>query len=148
MIAKQAAFLLNDGSVVGIDGSSILAFEHSVIQSLFVVIWHRNHIGVISANALVRVGNVYSYDFTTDETQVLGGNLGYSELVPGTWGMAGGDGDANGTVEPADKTTIWLPDAGTSGYKVSDYNMNSQIDNKDKNDIWYINIDIESQIPE
>ncbi len=148
MINQQAAFLLKDGSVVDLDGSSILSFDHSIIQSLYVVIWHRNHVGVISANALIRVDNVYSYDFTADDTQVFGGNLGYKELVPGTWGMAGGDGDGNGTVEPPDKTTIWIPDVGTKGYKVSDFNMDTQIDNKDKNDIWFFNLGKESQIPE
>ena len=148
MIGQQAAFLLKDGSVVDLDGTSILSFEHSIIQSLFVVVWHRNHVGVISANPLVRIDDVYSYDFTTDDLQVLGGSLGYKELVPGTWGMAGGDGDANGTVESADKTTIWVPDAGTNGYKVSDFNMDTQIDNKDKNEIWFFNLGKESQIPE
>jgi len=105
-------------------------------------------VGVISANPLVRVGNVYAYDFTTDKTQVLGGVLGYKELVPGTWGMAGGDGDANGTVTADDKTTIWVPDAGTNGYKVSDFNMDTQTDNKDKNEIWHFNQGKESQIPD
>ena len=32
MIEQQAAFLLNDGSIVGMDGSSILSFNHSIIQ--------------------------------------------------------------------------------------------------------------------
>ncbi|MCD4790218.1 MAG: hypothetical protein K8R37_09485 [Bacteroidales bacterium] len=147
-IAQQAAFLLKDGSIVDLDGTSILSFEHSIIQSLFVVIWHRNHVGIISANPLVRDSGVYSYDFTIDDLQVLGGNLGYKELVPGTWGMTGGDGDANGLVESADKTNSWLPDAGTNGYKVSDFNMDTQIDNKDKNDIWHFNLGKESQVPD
>ena len=36
-IERQAAFLKNDGSVVSLDGTSILSFNHSIIQSLFVV---------------------------------------------------------------------------------------------------------------
>ncbi|MCB2221048.1 MAG: hypothetical protein KQI35_11680 [Bacteroidetes bacterium] len=147
-IAQQAAFLLNDGSVVDLDGTSILSFDHPIIQSLFVVVWHRNHVGVISANALARFGDIYSYDFTTDDLKVLGGVLGYKELIPGTWGMAGGDGDANGIVESTDKTLIWNPEVGTNGYKTSDFNLNSQVDNKDKNDIWYFNLNIETQVPE
>jgi len=147
-IAQQAAFLLYDGSIIDLDGASILSFEHSIIQSLFVVMWHRNHIGVISASSLVRVGDTYSYNFTTDETQVLGGGQGYKELIPGIWGMAGGDGDSNGTVEGNDKVSIWLPDAGTRGYKVSDFNMDTQVDNKDKNDVWIFNSGKDCQVPE
>ncbi len=146
-IAQQAAFILKDGSVVDMDGSSNLQFSNSIIQSLFVVIWHRNHIGIISSNPLIRIGEVYSYDFTIDDLQVLGGSLGYKELIPGTWGMASGDGDANGLVESDDKTNIWLPDVGTNGYKVSDFNMDTQVDNKDKNDIWHFNSGKDSQVP-
>ena len=148
IIAQQAAFLLNDGTIVGLNGSSFLSFDNSISHSLFVVIRHRNHIEIISSNPLVRIGEVYSYNFTIDDLQVLGGSLGYKELVPGTWGMAGGDGDANGKVETVDKTNIWLPQAGTRGYKISDFNMDTQVDNKDKNDIWHFNSGKESQVPE
>jgi len=147
-IAQQAAFLKNDGQVIGLDGFSLPHFDDLISQDLFVVIWHRNHVGIISSNPLIRISQVYSYDFTIDDLQVLGGSLGYKELVPGTWGMAGGDGDANGLVESADKTNSWLPDAGTNGYKVSDFNMDTQVDNKDKNDIWYFNLGKESQVPD
>ena len=147
MITRQAAFLRKNGQVVGVDGSSLIHFEQSITESLFVVVWHRNHVGIISANALNRTGNVYSYDFSLSEMQVLGGNIGYKQIVSGTWGMAGGDADANGTVENADKT-IWLQNAGTAGYNASDYNMDIQINNNDKNDIWFKSIGKDSRIPD
>jgi hypothetical protein len=44
-IAKQAGFLLNNGDVVGLDGSSILQFPTaSFSQNLYAVVWHRNHL--------------------------------------------------------------------------------------------------------
>ncbi|MCD4697068.1 MAG: hypothetical protein K8S16_12600, partial [Bacteroidales bacterium] len=148
IIAQQAAFLLNDGTIVGLNGSSFLSFDNSINHSLFVVIRHRNHIGIISSNPLVRIGEVYSYNFTIDDLQVFGGSLGYKELIPGTWGMAGGDGDANDIVEDNDKTLIWAPEAGTNGYNYGDFNMNGQTNNPDKNDIWFNNLLKESQVPE
>ena len=64
-IARQAAFILNDGSIVGMDGSSILQFTNSINQQLFAVVHHRNHLAILSANALTSSAGVYNYDFTT-----------------------------------------------------------------------------------
>jgi len=77
----------------------------------------------------------------------LGGDTGYKQLTPEKWGLAGGDGDANGKIENADKNN-WELNAGTKGYKSSDFNMNKQVDNNDKNEIWINNSDKESQVPE
>ncbi len=59
-IARQAAFILNDGSIVGLDGSSVLQFNNAINQQLFVIVNHRNHLGVLSANALTQSGGIYS----------------------------------------------------------------------------------------
>ena len=45
-IARKAGFILQDGSIKGLDGVSNLAFDNSLIHQLFVVIWHRNHLGL------------------------------------------------------------------------------------------------------
>ena len=148
MIARQAAFLLNDGSIVGMDGSSILSFNHSIIQSLFVVIWHRNHLGVLSANALSEFGDVYFYNFTTGANKAYGGANGHKEIVTGIWGMVASDGNADGTVDILDMDDVWKQQAGKKGYKPGDYYLNGQVNNPDKNDIWFINIGSESQVPE
>ncbi|RLD52070.1 MAG: hypothetical protein DRJ05_17775, partial [Bacteroidetes bacterium] len=57
MFAQQAALLLKDGSVVATDGSSILQFNHTLEHKLFITVWHRNHIGIITANAVSRSGS-------------------------------------------------------------------------------------------
>ncbi len=48
-ISRQAAFLLNNGSVVDMDGTSLLKFYNSIENDMFVTIWHRNHLGIISS---------------------------------------------------------------------------------------------------
>ncbi|MCD4697457.1 MAG: hypothetical protein K8S16_14580, partial [Bacteroidales bacterium] len=133
--ARQAAFLLNDGSVVGVDGSPILQFNHTLDHKLFIVVWHRNHIGIITANAIPRAGGIHSCDFSTAITQVYNGGLGYKEIATNVYGMAGGDADANGDINTTDKT-LWTNDAGTKGYKATDFNMDRNVNNIDKNDIW------------
>ena len=44
-IARQAGFLLKNGTVTAVDGASTYAIQCSVAQNLFVIIWHRNHLG-------------------------------------------------------------------------------------------------------
>ncbi len=63
------------------------------------------------------------------------------------YGMYAGDGDANGTVETADKSTVWGSQVGMKGYYSGDFNMNGQVMNQDKNDVWYWNFNEQTQIP-
>jgi len=147
-VAKQAAFLKKDGSIVGLDGTSNLTFNNSIVQQLFLVLWHRHHLGIMSANPLPGSHGYYTYDFTVSDLQVHGGSAGYVELVPGIWGMVAGDADANGIINNSDKTIFWSNEAGEDGYLNSDFNMDSQADNPDKNDAWLNNIGKESQVPD
>jgi len=146
MISRQAAFVLNNGQIVGLDGSSILSFNHSIIQSLFIVIWQRNHLGIMSANPVTESGGVYTYDFTTPAGQAYGTDA-QKDLGSGVFGMIGGDANTDGDISSNDKT-IWTNQAGTQGYKSSDFNMDCNVDNIDKNDTWKPNFGRLSQVPE
>lgn len=146
MIWQQACFLQKDGSIVDISGNQSV-FDVPVSSDLFVVIYHRNHIGIMSANALSRTDNTYSYDFTTPANQAYGSDS-QKELSTGVWGLWAADGDASGTIDEADKTDIWLIQAGLSGYRSGDYDMNLQVANPDKNDKWIPNIGKQSNIPQ
>jgi hypothetical protein len=148
MIARQAAFLLNEGSVVGLDGSSVLSFSNSITQSLFVVVWHRNHLCIMSANPVTETGGVYTYDFSTDAGQVFGEANGHKEIGTGVWGMISGDANADGQIDDPDKDTVWALQAGNSEFLAGDFTMESQVDNNDKNDIWLINKGAGTQTPE
>ncbi|MCB0805357.1 MAG: PKD domain-containing protein [Bacteroidales bacterium] len=146
-VEKHAAFVKNDGTVVDLDGSSNIPLSATISQNMYVVVWQRNHIGIMSNNALVASGGVYNYDFSSDVNQVYGGILGHKELSPGVWGMFSGDADRDGVVGTDDKSTIWQNNAGTDGYNFSDYNLDSQTDNADKNDFWVPNIGEGTQVP-
>lgn len=144
--AQQAAFVLMDGSVVDIDGSSILSFNHSIIQSLFVVVWHRNHLGMMSAFALTESAGVYTYNFTTAMGMAY---LNGQKVLNGSdYGMYSGDADGSGEIESIDKDGFWAIQAGEKGYKSADFNMNSQVMNQDKNDFWFQNLTEQSQVPD
>ncbi|MCD4736354.1 MAG: hypothetical protein K8R53_09940, partial [Bacteroidales bacterium] len=147
IIARKAAFLLDDGTIVDIDGNSPLFFELGYDLNLYAAVWHRNHLGIISANSLLRGNGVYSYDFSLSETQVYGGINGHKELATGIWGLTGGDGNADGQINNGDKNDVWAPQAGLQGYLAADYNMDKQVNHGDKNDILLPNSGRGCQVP-
>jgi PKD repeat protein len=148
IIARQAGFITTNGIVTSIDGSSPLRFHCDVTDNLFAVIYHRNHLGIMSAFAMLPTGNIYTCDFTTGPDKVYGGTDGCKELTTGIWGLTGGDADANGQINIDDKTGPWTVQAGKSGYKEADLNLDKQVNNIDKNNSWWINIGQNQQIPE
>lgn len=144
--ASQAAFILKDGSIVGMDGSSSLQFNNSITQQLFVVVWHRNHLGMMSAFPVTKIGDVYTYNFSSALGMAyLNGQKG---LNGGAYGMVAGDADGSGEIENLDKDSYWAIQAGETGYKSADFNLEGQVDNKDKNDYWFVNKSAVSQVPD
>lgn len=147
MVARMACFLLSDGTISETDGISLPEFGITVNDDLYAVIWHRNHIGIMSANPLTESGGLYNYDFSTGAGMVYGGNLGYKEIAPGIWGMFGGDGDSDGQVTNNDKNIVWETQSGLSGYYNGDFNLDSQVSNIDKANVWRPNAGKGTQVP-
>lgn len=144
-IQKQAAFLLKDGSVVGMDGTSNIELNHFILQQLFVVVWHRNHLGMMTAVPLTFGGGIYAYDFTTAEGQAY--LSGQKDIGGGIYGMYAGDADGNGGVHEDDIDLRWANEAGENGYYGGDMNIDSQANNQDKDDVWLDNLNEQSQVP-
>jgi hypothetical protein len=139
----KAALLMEDGSVTKTDGTSPLEYTGPIFNNLYVVIWHRNHLPIMSATALSPADGNYVYDFTTVQSYLDG----QKQINTGVFGMIAGDSDANGTVNNLDKIE-WNNKAGDSGYLNSDNDLDGQSDNVDKNDIWIENQDLQSVIPD
>ena len=139
MIERQAAFLLGSGNCV-------IEFSSSYSNNLYVVIWHRNHLPVLTNNPVLITDGVHNYDFTTGTGQAYGTDA-QKNLGDGIYGMYAGDADASGTINSVDKTINWSNTAGESGYLQSDLDLDGQADNPDKNDIWLINQGNSSQLP-
>ena len=149
IIETRPVFLLKDGSLVGLDGFSPLTFLSPVENNLYVVIYHRNHLGVISSVNIPQTGvDAYTYDFTSGENQAYGGNTAHIQLKSGVWGMSSGEGNGDGAVNTIDKNNVWQPQSGTSGYIPGDYNLNGQVENNDKNDSWVENKNKSSGVPD
>jgi hypothetical protein len=147
IILQKAAFILSNGQVVDLDGSSNIQFNQTVNQQLYIVIRHRNHLGIMSAFPLTINSNIYQYDFTTGSEQSYGGSNSQIQLSPGVWGMIGGDGNLDGVIDNVDKTFTWTNTSGEAGYYAGDFNLNGNVNNQDKNLIWVINFGKTSYIP-
>jgi uncharacterized protein (TIGR02145 family) len=147
-IEKRAALINKSGQVVALDGFSPLSITSTFSNNLYAAVLHRNHLGIISAYPLTQTKGTLTYDFTTGPNKSYGGTEAVKELAPGIWGMIGGDSDGNGIVNDNDKTNAWDTEAGSASYSGCDLNMDFQIDNLDKNDIWISNQDFHSFIPD
>ncbi|NOX45702.1 MAG: hypothetical protein GXO89_01840, partial [Chlorobi bacterium] len=138
IIDRQAAFLLSNGSVVSLDGKSLPSVNYMVSANLYVVVWHRNHLGIMSASPLNYDGLfTRSYDFTTAAGQAYGSTNAQTEIAPGYFGMMPGDANGDGQVDLLDKNNVWDIIVGGTGYLSSDFNLDSQVNNQDKNGAWF-----------
>jgi PKD repeat protein len=147
-IGRQAAFLRNDGRVIGLTGTPVLDFGAiSFTSNLFAVVHHRNHLSVISSVGLTQTGGIYTYNFSTGSGQAFGGTTAHKQVGSGIWGLFAGDGNKNGLVETTDESPTWETTAGSRGYLGSDYNLDSQSNNLDKDNIWVPNLGSGSQVP-
>jgi hypothetical protein len=136
--SRQAVFLLDDGSIVDLDGSSNLQLNCGNTATNFVVLRHRNHIGVLSAQPLNYDGSSFNYDFTTSAGQAYGSNQ--KDLGSGIFGLFAGNANGDNTIDESDLYDKWDIETGNLGYFNGDMNMNTQVNNGDKNEIWLPNL--------
>ena len=147
IVERKALFLRNDGKVVALDGSSVPSFSSTIINNLYVVVRHRNHVAIMSANALTPSGGIFSYNFSNAVGKVYGGANGHKQIAAGSWGMFSGNGYPDDFIIIQDKDFVWAPEAGETGYLNGDFDMDSHVDNVDKNDHWVENTGETSQVP-
>lgn len=147
MVAQKAGLLQSDGRITDVDGNSLLSFNETISYNLFVVVWHRNHLGIMSANGLNQNGNIYTYDFS-DAMEKAYGNLAQKDLGNGYFGLLAGDANADNGINHGDRTGSWSSQAGKRGYLSADFSMDGQTNNQDKNDLWKPNLYKGSQVPD
>ena len=160
VIARKSAFLLSNGRVVdaedyaGLDspdpdnctiddagnllGSNAcpdVEFEVSVNENLYVVVRHRNHLGVMSAVPVVGdSGGVYMYDFGVNVERAVGGSRGQKDFISsglnrqaaGVAMMAVGDLDGNEIVQPSDIVGL-SSSLRDDGYVTADLNLDGRV---------------------
>jgi hypothetical protein len=125
IVAQQCAFLLDDGSIVGLDGSSAVLVPTAFTDNLYVVVYHRNHIRVMSASALTMVGGIYVYDFTDAAAKAFDSQQ--KDLGGGFFGMYSSDCYNDGEVFSAD-LGVFLNEYPTfGGYNAADLDLDGEV---------------------
>jgi hypothetical protein len=100
VIDSQSALLQRDGDVVDVDGVSPLAFSQDA-SDYYVVIKHRNHLGIMTANTITLSEASTAVDFTDANNEITYGTdaqttFGMPSGVVSMWaGDANGDGQLN-----------------------------------------------------
>jgi len=138
-VTKQAGFILQNGKITGIDGSSPLYFNIPQTDSLLVWVHHRNHFSATSSQKLFQNEGIQSIDLTQSITSVIYGKYAMKELSSGNWGLLAGDGNQDGQINNGDKYEIWLEQQGNSGYFSGDFNLDGSVNEADIDKIWNFN---------
>ena len=128
VLARRAAFLKTDGTIVDVNGVSPVVFTGFSAANYYVSIRHRNHLGVMTAIAIALSGISALYDFSTGMNKYFGADA--KTLVGGVFGMYAGDFSGDGFIDVLD---FLGPDNDTfeDGYRNSDLNLDGFVDASD-----------------
>ncbi len=134
VVAQKAAILLSDGSIVAADNSSSgLIFNGlATNQNYYVVLKHRNHLGIISANSIYFPDTgVVNYSFSAGANQVMGSNQTI-EIETGIFALRAGDFYADGIFSYKD-SNVFANNSNSPSYSLSDVNLDGVVDMSDFN---------------
>jgi hypothetical protein len=145
-VVQRSAFIDKDGYLVDLDGRSQLRIDGITPGDYYLVIHHRNHLSVMSANPIYfdNTGST-TYDFTTGIEQYYQ-NTGAVQLPDGSWAMISGNTDGSLQINQSD-LDAWKPDSGKKGYYPGDFNFDTEVDNTDKNDHLIPSMGSDSSVP-
>ncbi len=150
-VGSAAGFLMSDGSIKATDGIDDLTISLSGNShaDFFVVVYHRNHLPIMSANTISESGGTYTIDFTTSSSHTYQGTTALSSLSGGKFGMIAGDQNADGEINGADLTNWRSQNGGVYSYSGSsaDFNLDGQVNSVDRNDHQRPNAGKSRQVP-
>jgi hypothetical protein len=143
-VDRRAAFLKNDGSLVDLDGVSNIKFPTATTGDYFVVIIHRNHLSVMTANPVTISFSPTLYDMRTDINKAYGTNA-MKSLGGGYYGIYTADTDGSGTVNASDRSNTWNQ-RNLSGYYGTDVDLSGTVNAADRSTVWN-NRNLSTQVP-
>ncbi|GEM_PF-4908669 len=124
---KEAALLNRNGYVVESDGSTPFKFKNVNKGDYFLVIYHRNHLPLMSSQKIhVDQSGAAEYDFTKNANSSFGGSDALVKFNDGYFGMIAGDADANGVINVLDNGKVQAA-MFSLGYLQADTDMNNVI---------------------
>lgn len=148
-IAKTAAYLHSGGRITFPNLENIRAIaEHEFV---YIVVEHRNHMGIMSPQPVAVVDGTIMYDFRVRDSYRVSTSYGQKQMPSGDWVMLAGDvdqvtDDFSYDINAYDKVD-WVEDNGVFGYyKCSDLNLDGDVSMQDKS-LWAANNGKLSAVP-
>lgn len=134
IMAKRAAFLLKDGSVVDTNLNSEILFETAQPDSFYVVVYHLNHLPIMSNLYIDQNEGHYRFDMTNDLNSIFNSDdlvsLGSNKHAAKAGYISGGE-----TINQNDLNKAWQ-NRNKRGYRKSDTNLDGKVDSQDRSNIW------------
>ena len=145
---RCAGWLHEDGSIT---------FPKNCIQvplgSYYILVEHRNHLGVLSPTLVAIVNNTIQYDFTLTDSYITTNppSFGSKVLTNGKWAMYSGDGMKTTTTANFDinfnDAQLWKGESGIfEQYRRGDFNLDADVNFSDQV-LWKANNGRYSGVP-
>jgi hypothetical protein len=121
----RACLLTSSGNVNDTDGSGYINFNGIMEGNYYLIIYHRNHLPLVTSR-LIKINNSkLSIDFTKNDS-IAANPSSIVKLSDGNYGMISGDADSNGQIDKADLLDI-AKNIFKVGYSSSDLDMNGVV---------------------
>lgn len=140
LVDSTSALLLSDGTVAGLDGNKYVSFDHLKENNYYVVIKHRNHLPVMSAEKIAftsgKIAAANTIDFTLKMENAFD-NSGKTtkqtplKMINGKCFMYAGDVNEDGIISAVD-LQLFVSKMSSIGYNVTDITFDCQVNAVDK----------------
>ncbi|MDP4285012.1 MAG: hypothetical protein Q8891_11340 [Bacteroidota bacterium] len=135
---RKAGFLLSNGTIVDLDGVTPIAFDITKQGTAFIVVRHRNHLGVISNGIPSNAAGTFANDYSVlaNSYKAPGAASDPVVLLSGgsKYGLWSGDANKNGAINVTDINAIKIAISGSqAGYLFTDTNLSNSINVTDVN---------------
>jgi len=150
----QVAALLEASGEIDFSSSGCeLFFDEMPVDSAYIVIEHRNHMGIMTPHPVYVNGRSITHDFRITNSYTggeTGGGFGQKQMSDSTWAMFAGDADQSDLpsfqITGSDKS-LWFDNNGIFGqYLTPDFNLDGDVNGGDK-ELWIENNGISSRVP-
>jgi hypothetical protein len=143
-VARRAAFIKSDGTLVDLNGLDPVAFIIPDAVEYYIVVKHRNHLSLMSSVSMFLTDTTPLYNFTNSQTKAYGINP-MENLGGGFFGAYTADTDGSGTINAADRSNTWNQ-RNFSGYFGTDVDLSGAVNAADRSAVWN-NRNISTQVP-
>lgn len=150
IMGTTAALIQRDGNIISANGNTTLALDVATAASYYVVLFHYNHLGVMSATPLNLLTTAAYIDFSDPATEVYTKGGVALKNDNGTMVLWSGDANGDGSVNAVDKNSFWRVEEGQAfqyGISTSDFNLDGLINPTDANSLWRKNNSQVEQLP-